>query len=107
NNPNPTCGNPEREVTNHSIPERRYEVDEDTWNFVCDNNPDPECENPVHYGIYYDEAAEELPPLSSRTAELWAQLDESLNSQPTLPSVTPQDTTTPPPPPADPVPGLW
>ncbi|WP_272122121.1 MULTISPECIES: hypothetical protein [Spirulina] len=107
NNPSMDCGGEMYEVPeDHMIPMPDYMKD-DLTSMECMNNVDPTCGNPRHYGVFYTDAPEELPPLTERTASLWAQLEQSLSDRP-APTAAPLPSTRPAPAPAAaPIPGLW
>ncbi len=66
--------------------------------FICVNNPNPECENPVHYGQIY--GTQYTSPVEGLVDQYWQEIGTA--PEPTLPP--PAST---PPPPVAPVPGLW
>lgn len=107
NNPSMDCGGEMYEVPeDHEIPWPDYMM-EDRTSFQCMNNVIPECSNPRHYGVFYTDAPEMLPPLEERTALLWAQLEESMADRPASTfDPLPPATATPAPAPA-PIRGLW
>ncbi len=106
NNPSMDCGGEMYEVPeDHMIPMPDYMKDSLT-SMDCMNNVDPTCGNPRHYGVFYTDAPEELPPLEERTASLWAQLEESLSDRGTTAAPLPPVNPTPAPA-AAPIPGLW
>ncbi len=107
NNPSMDCGGEMYEVpADHVIPMPDYMIDDRT-SFQCMNNVIPECSNPRHYGVFYTDAPEILPPLEERTALLWAQLEESMADRPASTfDPLPPATAAPAPAPA-PIRGLW
>lgn len=66
---------------------------------ICNNNPNPECGNPLHYGQVW--GTQYTSPVEGLVDKYWAEIGTSAPT-PTLPP--PAST---PPPPIAPVPGLW
>ncbi|NJK99251.1 MAG: hypothetical protein HC838_17270 [Spirulinaceae cyanobacterium RM2_2_10] len=66
--------------------------------FICVNNPNPECENPLHYGQIW--GTQYTSPVEGLVEQFWAEI----GANPPTPTLPPPAAV---PPPVAPVPGLW